>query len=136
MLSETSTKRQHRRSVSSSYCLTYSRSCLAHTFQSTRRRSSPGTYSRCCTNSTDCPKYGLRCMPLSSPSTIWRARISRRPIRLITSGCKDLLEAVVMEELVFVRGGNFKEAVDDLIGRDAVALGGEIHHDTMPQHRF
>ena len=39
------------------------------------------------------------------------ARISKRePIRLITSGCKDLLEAVVMDQLVFVRGGDFEEA--------------------------
>src|SRR3954466_9717969 len=115
MLADTSTSKQQRRLVSSSYCLTYSRSCLAQTFQSTRRRSSPGAYSRCCRNSTDCPKYGLRCMPLRSPSTICRARTSRRPIRLITSGCKDLLEAVVMNELVFVRRGNFQEPVDDMI---------------------
>src|SRR5262245_5926557 len=136
MLSDTSTNRQHRRLVSSSYCLTYSRSCLAHTFQSTRRKSSPGTYSRCCRNSTDCPKYGLRCIPLSRPSTMCRARISNRPIRLITSGCKDLLEAVVMDQGVFVRGGDFQEVVDDVVGGDTFALGGEIHHQPVPQHRF
>ena len=39
-----------------------------------------------------------------------RARISSRPIRLITSGCKDLLEAVVMDQLVFVRGSDFEQA--------------------------
>ena len=41
--------------------------------ESMRRTSSPGTYSRCCTNSTDCPKYGLRCPPDKKPSTICRA---------------------------------------------------------------
>src|SRR3954471_22575800 len=134
MLAETSTSRQQRRFVSSSYCLTYRRSCLAQTFQSTRRRSSPAAYSRCWRNSTDWPKYGLRCMPLRRPSTMCRARISNRPIRLITSGCKDLLEAVVMDQLVFVRGSCFKQAIDNLVGSDAVAFGGEIYDEPVPEH--
>src|SRR5262245_33125919 len=48
--------------------------------------SSPGTYSRCCTNSTECPKNGLRCMPEMKPSTTWRARRSSREMRAIVSG--------------------------------------------------
>src|SRR3954466_8511742 len=75
-------------------------------------------------------------MPLRRPSTMWRARISNRPIRLITSGCKDLLEAVVMNKLVFVRRSDFEQAVDDVIGIDAIAFGGKIHHDAMAKHRF
>ena len=65
-----------------------------------------------------------------------RARISSRPIRLITSGCKDLLEAVVMDQLVFVRGGDVEQLVDEVVGRDAFAFGGEIHNEPMPQHRL
>src|SRR4029078_9064100 len=73
-------------------------------------------------------------MPLRSPSTRCRARISNRPIRLITSGCKDLLEAVVMDQLVFVRGGDFEQAVDNVVRRDAVAFGGEIYDEAMTEH--
>src|SRR6185369_443854 len=72
-------------------------------------------------------------MPLRRPSTMCRARISNRPIRLITSGCKDLLEAVVMDQLVFVRGGNFKQAVDDVVRSDAVALGREVYDKAVRQ---
>ena len=63
-----------------------------------------------------------------------RARISNRPIRLITSGCKDLLEAVVMDQLVFVRGGDFEQVIDDVIRRDAVAFGRKIDDQPVPQH--
>src|SRR5947208_1104514 len=116
-------------------------------------------------------------MPLRSPSTMCRARISNRPIRLITSGCKDLLEAVVMNQLVvgvsrsaeprrtlahpkgaarlaaptlsgckdlleavvmnqlvFVGGCDVKQAIDDLVGRNAVAFGGKIHDEPVPEH--
>src|SRR3990172_2551962 len=121
MLAERSTSRHARRLVSSSYCLTYSRSCLPQTFQSTCRRSSPGTYWRCCKNSIDCPKYGLRCIPLSSPSTMCRARTSSRPIRLMSSGCKDLLETLVMDQLVFMGGGGGKQLCDEFVGGHAVA---------------
>src|SRR5579884_3800382 len=48
--------------------------------------SSPGTYSRCCTNSTEWPKNGLLCMPEMNPSTTWRARRSRRLMRASVSG--------------------------------------------------
>src|SRR5689334_20668008 len=74
-------------------------------------------------------------MPLSRPSTMCRARISSRPIRLITSGCKNFLEAVVMDELIFVRRSYFKQAVDDVVGRNAVALGGEVYDQTMAENR-
>src|SRR3990172_7195876 len=134
MLAERSTSRHARRLVSSSYCLTYSRSCLPQTFQSTCRRSSPETYWRCCKNSIDCPKYGLRCIPLSSPSTMCRARTSSRPIRLISSGCKDLLETLVMNQFVFVGGSAGEQLVDELVRGDAFALGRKIHHQPMPEH--
>ena len=49
---------------------------------------------------------------------------------------KHFLEAVVMDELVFVRGSDFEEAVDDAIGVDAVAFRGEVDDDTMAEHRL
>src|SRR5688572_12690364 len=124
MLLLTSTSRLQRRFVSSSNCLTYSRSWRAQTFQSTCRKSSPRAYSRCWRNSTDWPKYGLRCIPERNPSTMCRARISSREIRLIASGCKNLFEAGIAGELVFLGGGAGDQAVDYAVGRDAVALGG------------
>ena len=50
--------------------------------------SSPGVYSRCCTNSMVWPKNGLRCMPEMKPSTTCRARRSRRVILAMVSGCR------------------------------------------------
>src|SRR3954470_8549798 len=134
MLLEMSMSSVQRRFVSSSNCLTYSRSCRAQTFQSTCRRSSPVVYSRCCRNSTDCPKYGLLCIPERNPSTMCRARISRREIRLIASGCKNLFEPGIAGELIFLGGSAGDQSVDDLVGRDAVALGCEVHHEAVPQH--
>src|SRR4051812_24000921 len=131
---ETSTSRVQRRFVSSSNCLTYSRSWRAQTFQSTWRRSSPVAYSRCCRNSTDCPKYGLLCIPERKPSTMCRARISSREIRLIASGCKNLFEPGIARELVFLGGCAGDQAVDDLVGGNAVALSREVHHEAVPQH--
>src|SRR5688572_29352707 len=135
MLLLTSTSSVQRRLVSSSNCLTYRRSCRAQTFQSTCRRSSPSAYSRCCRNSTDCPKYGLRCIPERKPSTMCRARISSRAIRLIASGCKNLFEPGIAGELVFLGGGAGDEAIDDLVSGDAVALSGEIDDEAVAQDR-
>jgi hypothetical protein len=41
-----------------------------------------------------------------------------------------------MNQLVFVCRGDFKQSVDDMVGRDAVALGGEINDEAMAEHRF
>src|SRR5262245_49800279 len=136
MLLEISTSSVQRRFVSSSYCLTYSRSSRAQTFQSTCRRSSPVAYSRCCRNSTDWPKYGLRCIPERNPSTMCRARTSSREIRLIASGCKNLFEPGIAGELVFLGGCAGDQAVDDLVGRNPVALRGEVDDQAVPQHRL
>src|SRR5262245_47493500 len=133
---EISTSSVQRRFVSSSNCLTYSRSCRAQTFQSTWRRSSPVTYSRCCRNSTDCPKYGLLCIPERKPSTMCRARTSSREIRLIASGCKNLFEPGIARELIFLGGGAGDQAVDDPVRRYAVALRRKIHDQSMSQHRL
>src|SRR5215213_9552436 len=73
-------------------------------------------------------------MPLRRPSTMCRARISNRPIRLITSGCKDLLEAVVMNQLVFVGGSDFEQAIDNVVAINAIAFGGEIYDQPMTEH--
>src|SRR5690606_40157832 len=59
--------------------------------------------SRCWTNSTDCPKYGLRCIPFRKPSTTCRAFSSSLAIREIASGCKNLLESWVTCQLAFLR---------------------------------
>src|SRR3954464_5817742 len=134
MLLETSISSVQRRLVSSSYCLTYNRSWRAQTFQSTCRRSSPVTYSRCCKNSTDCPKYGLLCIPERKPSTMCRARTSSREMRLIASGCKNLFEPGIAGKLVFLGGGAGDQAIDNLVGADAVAVGGEIDDQAVPQH--
>src|SRR5436190_5399097 len=136
MLLETSINSVQRRFVSSSNCLTYSRSCRAQTFQSTWRRSSPVVYSRCWRNSTDCPKYGLLCIPERNPSTMCRARISSREIRLIASGCKNLFEPGIAGELVFLGGGAGDQSVDNLVGANTVALSGEVHDQPVPQHRL
>src|SRR5207245_568221 len=98
------------------------------------RRSSPTVYSRCWRNSTDCPKYGLRCIPERKPSTICRARRSSREIRLIASGCKNLLESGITGQLVFLGRCDLDEALDDVVRRDPFALGGKIEHEPMPQH--
>src|SRR6476646_9194469 len=136
MLFEISTSSVQRRFVSSSNCLTYSRSWRAQTFQSTWRRSSPVTYSRCCRNSIDCPKYGLLCIPERNPSTMCRALTSSREIRLIASGCKNLFEPGIAGELVFLGGSAGDQACDKRAGAHAVALSGEIDHEAMPQHGF
>src|SRR5688500_17464188 len=134
MLLETSARIRQRRFVSSSYCLTVKRSCRAQTFQSTWRRSSPATYSRCCRNSIDCPKYGLRCIPERNPSTMCRARTSSREIRLIASGCKNLFEPGIVGQLVFLGGCAGDQAVDDFVRIHSVALCGEVHDQAVPQH--
>src|SRR5215467_807871 len=97
-----------------------------------RRGSSPATYSRCCTNSTDCPKYGLRCRPDRNPSTTFRACNSSRAIRETASGCKNLLESRVTRELAFLRGGFLNQPLDHFVGRNAFALGREIGDDAVP----
>src|SRR5262245_50380501 len=51
--------------------------------------SSPRVYSRCCTNSTECPKNGLLCMPEMKPSTTCRARRSRCAMRAMVAGWKN-----------------------------------------------
>src|SRR5262245_48220153 len=135
MLLETSTASVSRRLVSSSNCFTTSRSLRPQTFQSTWRSSSPMTYSRCCKNSTDCPKYGLRCIPDKKPSTICRARRSKRPMRLIASGCKNLLESGIAGQGVFFGGGDTENPFDHAVDGHAFAFGREIQHDAMAEHR-
>src|SRR5580698_8987318 len=97
--------------------------------------SSPGAYSRCCANSTDWPKYGLRCRPDRKPSTTLRARISSRAIRATASGGKNLREVWVTGQLAFLRGSRFNQLLDDMVRRDPFALGREIDHDPVPQNR-
>src|SRR5215211_7786383 len=52
------------------------------------RMSSPGTYSRCWTNSTENPRKGLLWSPMRSPSTTPRAFSPRASARASTSGCR------------------------------------------------
>jgi hypothetical protein len=55
-----STSRWQASVVSSNISLTTRRSERAKTFQSSRRSSSPDTYSRCCANSAELPRNGER----------------------------------------------------------------------------
>src|SRR5688572_33090099 len=98
-----------------------------------RRRSSPGTYSRCWRNSIDCPKYGLRCAPERKPSTMCLARRSIRAMRWMASGCKNLLEAGIAGQFVFLGRSDLKQAIDDLVGGHAFAFGREVDDQPMPQ---
>src|SRR5260370_22879185 len=97
-----------------------------------RRGSSSATYSRCCTNSTDWPKYGLRCSPDRNPSTTSRAWSSSRDIREMASGCKNLLESRVTRQLTFLRGGFLDQPLDHLVGRNAFAFGRKVGDDAVP----
>src|SRR5215510_10864769 len=99
-----------------------------------RRGSSPATYSRCWTNSTDCPKYGLLCSPDRNPSTTFLACNSSREILAIASGCKNLLESRVTRQFAFFGGGFLHQPLDHLVGGDAFALGREVCDDPMPEH--
>src|SRR3954452_6744847 len=80
------TRKGARTVLSYSYCLMYWRPVRAKTGQSSRRRSSPGVYSRYSANSTLKPWKGLRCWPLIAPSTSRRERKVRSEICAITSG--------------------------------------------------
>src|SRR4051794_4172642 len=75
-------------------------------------------------------------MPDRKPSTTCRARSSSRAIRAIASGCKNLLEPDITGELVFLGGGNVKQAIDNVVGRDSFAFGSEIQHQAVAQHRL
>src|SRR6266849_5943800 len=48
--------------------------------------SSPGAYSLCSANSTDCPCTGLWCSPVSTPSITLRARTCKGPRRASRAG--------------------------------------------------
>src|ERR1044071_7541712 len=100
-----------------------------------RLGSSPATYSRCWTNSTDCPKYGLLCRPDRNPSTTFLACNSSREILAIASGCKNLLESRVTRQFAFFGGDFLHQSLDHLVGGDPFALCREVRDDPVPQHR-
>ena len=71
-----------------------------------------------------------------SPSTMCRARSSSREIRLIASGCKNLLESGIAGQFIFLGWSFSEQSINDVIGRDAIAFGREVDDDPMPQHRL
>src|SRR5688572_21250736 len=71
----------------------------------------------------DWPKYGLRCIPERNPSTMCRARISSRAMRLIASGCKNLFEPGIAGELVFLGGERQRGGTGVLATADRKKLG-------------
>src|SRR5687767_12945185 len=73
-------------------------------------------------------------MPLMYPSTTWRARISRRPMRRMASGCKNRFESGVIGQFILSGRRGFKQAIDNVVGGNAVALGGEVHDDAVAKH--
>jgi hypothetical protein len=46
------------------------------------------------------------------------------------------LESGILQQLVLSSRRVLNQLVDDFITRHAIALGGEVHHDAMPQDRF
>src|SRR5688500_15957095 len=75
-------------------------------------------------------------MPDKKPSTMCRARSSSREMRFSASGCKNLLESGIARELVFFGGSDAEDFVDNRVGVDPFALGGEVHDQPVPQHRL
>ena len=63
-------------------------------------------------------------------------RTLSRAIRWIASGCKNFLESGIACQLVFAGGGDRNDPLDQIVGRDALALGGETQHQPVPQHRL
>src|SRR6266545_2271867 len=135
--------------VSSSYRLIINRSSRPRTFQSRCRRSSPGPYSRCSTNSTLKPCRELRFMPLRKPSTTRRAVSSRREILANSSESKKLPGAGIVGLYLLAQTGEGRSedethqlvAADPLglgaeVGDQAVAEGGKGHRPQVgPRHR-
>ena len=63
-----------------------------------------------------------------------RARKSKREIRLIASGCKNLLESGVTGKFVFLGGGYVQQLLNHVVCRDAVALRSKIDRDPVSQY--
>src|SRR5215510_7073228 len=105
------------------------------TFQSRWRRSSPGVYSRCSTNSTENPCRVLRFFPLRKPSTTRRAVISSRDRRAISSESKNPSRRGI-EVLVVAEGrGLEEEARDEVVGAEARRFRVEAGDQAVAQHR-
>ena len=87
-----STTRQHRRLVSASNSLTKKRSDRPNARQSSRLRSSPGTYFRYSANSTLDPRCGLGCRPETFPCIGRRGKSGNPASRASTPGSRKLRE--------------------------------------------
>ena len=85
-----SSTRQQRRLVSASNSLTKNRSDRPYARQSSRRRSSPGTYLRYSANSTLDPRCGLGCRPETVPCIGRRANSGKPASRDRTAGSRKL----------------------------------------------
>src|SRR5690606_8193511 len=72
-------------------------------------------------------------MPDRKPSTICRARSSKRAMRLIASRCKYFLESDIARQLVFLRGSHRQNTFDNIVRGNAIAFGGEIDDQPMAQ---
>src|SRR5262249_14999821 len=91
------------------------------------RMSSPGTYSRCWTNSTEKPRKGLLCSPMRSPSTMPRAFRPRASARAKTSGWRVSGMSVLRHRL--------EHLADDVLDADALRLGREVRDQPVPEDR-
>src|SRR5947208_10301577 len=95
------------------------------------RMSSPGTYSRCWTNSTENPRNGDLWSPTRRPSTIERALIPSASARERTPGWRYSGMVLGGEFL----GGRLDEPLDHVVHRDPLALGGEVHDQPVAEDR-
>src|SRR5262249_47050979 len=94
------------------------------------RTSSPGTYSRCCTNSTEKPRYGLLWSPTRKPSTMGRAFSPRASARASPAGAREMVIASRRR----IPGDGVEDAPRHVLRGDAFTLGGEIRNEPMPQN--
>ena len=57
-------------------------------------------------------------------------------MRLMASGCKNLLESGIARQLVFLGRGAINQSFNDLVRSYAITFGSEVHYDAMTQDRF
>src|SRR5262249_7915161 len=93
------------------------------------RISSPGAYSLCSANSTLCPRWGLLCSPLSTPSTTARARN-------LTLASRARLSEVSKSTLQRASRLHDAEQLMDQFGRgNTYRFGVEARQHPVAQHR-
>jgi hypothetical protein len=57
-------------------------------------------------------------------------------MRLMASGCKNLLESGIGGEFIFLGGSHSEQTVDDVVLGYAITFGREVHDKSMTQNRL